>query len=147
MAAGGAREGAGRPAGSRGKRTAELLEAMGDGLSPIQFMVEKLRDETATPEVRQWAAEKAAPYLHAKPAPEPRIVILDLPPADTAEGVKAALARIIEATASGEIAPAEAQSLVAIIEAQRKAIETADLGPRLAAIEEELNRNKGRGAS
>lgn len=118
------------------RRSVEIMAAVADGMSPIEFMLGIMRDEAADGERRAWAAEKAAPFFHPKPAPMPRLVTLDLPKADTAEGVKAALARIVEATAAGEIAPSEAQSLVAVIEAQRKAIETADILDRLAALEE-----------
>lgn len=133
---GGARTGSGRPAGTLNRRSVEILAAVAEGMSPIEYMLGIMRDTTADDDRRSWAAEKAAPFFHPKPAPMPRLVTLDLPKADTAEGVKAALARIVEATAAGEIAPAEAQSLVAVIEAQRKAIETADILDRLAALEE-----------
>lgn len=146
MANGGARPGAGRKPGSKGKRTHELIASLGEGLSPVEFMVRTLRDESADPEARQWAAEKAAPYFHAKPMPEPRYIELELPKTDTAEGVRDAFARIAEATAAGEIAPADALSLVGIIEAQRRAIETVDLQQRLDAIEEQMAKDAGRPA-
>lgn len=133
---GGRRAGAGRPAGTLNRRSVEILAKVADGLSPIEYMLEIMRDPDAAPDARAWAAEKAAPFFHPKPAPMPRFVTLALPATDTAEGVKAALARIVAATAAGDIAPAEAQSLVAVIEAQRKAIETADILDRLEALEE-----------
>lgn len=132
---GGARQGAGRPAGSINRRSVEILAAVADGMSPIEYMLSIMRDEAATADSRAWAAEKAAPYFHPKPAPMPRLVTLDLPKTDTAEGVRSALARVVEATAAGQIAPAEAQSIVAIIDAQRKAIETVDFRDRLEAVE------------
>lgn len=133
---GGPRPGAGRPAGSLNRRSVEILAAVSDGTSPLEYMLKVMRDENASADSRAWAAEKAAPFFHPKPAPMQRLVTIDLPKVDTADGVKAALARIVEATAAGDIAPSEAQSLVAVIEAQRKAIETADILDRLAALEE-----------
>ncbi len=132
---GGARQGAGRPAGSINRRSVEILAAVADGMSPIEYMLNIMRNEAADADSRAWAAEKAAPYFHPKPAPMPRLVTLDLPKTDTAEGVRSALARVVEATAAGQIAPAEAQSIVAIIDAQRKAIETVDFRDRLEAVE------------
>lgn len=140
---GGARQGAGRPAGTLNRRSVEILAAVADGLSPIEFMLNIMRDEAADADSRAWAAEKAAPYFHPKPAPMPRLVTLDLPKTDTAEGVRSALARIVEATAAGQIAPAEAQSLVAVIEAQRRAIEAVDHEERIAAIEEQIAKEAG----
>lgn len=141
---GGARQGAGRPAGTLNRRSVEILAAVADGMSPIEYMLGIMRDESADADNRAWAAEKAAPYFHPKPAPMPRLVTLDLPKTDTAEGVRSALARIVEATAAGQIAPAEAQSLVAVIEAQRRAIEAVDHEERIAAIEEQIANTTGR---
>ncbi|WP_245488377.1 hypothetical protein [Mesorhizobium sp. Pch-S] len=67
MARGGKREGAGRKAGAPNKRTAEITaKAEASGLMPLEFMLSVLRDEMETAENRRWAAEKAAPYLHAR---------------------------------------------------------------------------------
>ncbi|MEC5322767.1 hypothetical protein [Aurantimonas sp. A3-2-R12] len=49
--------------------------------------------------------------------------------------VTTALSCIAKAAASGQIAPSEAQSLAAIVEAQRKAIETGEILERLEALE------------
>lgn len=67
MARGGAREGAGRPAGSPNRATQEQREAVvASGLTPLDYMLTVLRDEAMPTERRDWAAEKAAPYVHAK---------------------------------------------------------------------------------
>lgn len=67
MAKGGKREGAGRKPGVPNKRTAAQAEAIeASGLTPLEFMLTVLRDEGQTKEDRMWAAEKAAPYVHAK---------------------------------------------------------------------------------
>lgn len=67
MARGGKREGAGRPAGAVTKRTREMAEkATEQGLTPLDFMLSMLRDDTKDIKDRMWAAEKAAPYVHAK---------------------------------------------------------------------------------
>jgi len=67
MARGGKRDGAGRPSGSITKRSREAAEkAAKEGLTPLEFMLNVLRDEKAEFDSRCWAAEKAAPYIHAK---------------------------------------------------------------------------------
>lgn len=67
MALGGKRPGAGRPKGSRNKRTIKQAKAAQEsGLTPLEYMLAVLRDETQDQSVRLDAANKAAPYIHAK---------------------------------------------------------------------------------
>jgi hypothetical protein len=67
MAKGGKREGAGRPVGAISRKSREMAEkAASEGITPLEFMLNVLRDETMTFDSRCWAAEKAAPYIHAK---------------------------------------------------------------------------------
>lgn len=67
MARGGTRSGAGRKAGSINKVSAEKrAEIVASGLTPLDYMLSVLRDETAALDRRDWAAEKAAPYVHPK---------------------------------------------------------------------------------
>lgn len=67
MSRGGTRKGAGRPAGSITKKTREAAEAaLAAGLTPLDYMLRVLRDEREADARRMWAAEKAAPYVHAK---------------------------------------------------------------------------------
>ena len=57
----------GRPKGSRNKASAEReAEIKAGGLAPLEYMLNLLRDETASKEDRMWAAEKAAPYVHPR---------------------------------------------------------------------------------
>lgn len=67
MARGGPRPGAGRKAGTPNKATAERqAEIAASGITPLDYMLNILRDETKGSEDRMWAAEKAAPYVHPK---------------------------------------------------------------------------------
>lgn len=67
MARGGKREGAGRPAGAANVRTREIADsAASKGLTPLEFMLNVLRDKDAAMDKRMWAAEKAAPFVHPK---------------------------------------------------------------------------------
>ena len=40
--------------------------AAASALSPLDYMLQVLRDPEASPAERKWAAEKAAPYLHPR---------------------------------------------------------------------------------
>lgn len=67
MAHGGKRQGAGRPKGATTKKTREVADkASEEGITPLEYMLDVLRDERADPKDRMWAAEKAAPYIHAR---------------------------------------------------------------------------------
>lgn len=57
----------GRKAGTPNKASAQReAEVRASGLTPLDYMLSVLRDETQEPERRMWAAEKAAPYVHPK---------------------------------------------------------------------------------
>ncbi len=67
MAHGGSRPGAGRKAGSITTRTREIAEgALGEGLTPLEYLLSILRDEGQGQETRTDAAKSAAPYCHAR---------------------------------------------------------------------------------
>jgi hypothetical protein len=74
---GGRRPGAGRPAGSKNRRSAEIARtAAEEGITPIEVMLGAMRDLWAqgTPEAKREAAEiakDAAPYIH------PRLASID----------------------------------------------------------------------
>jgi hypothetical protein len=74
---GGKRAGAGRPAGSKNMRSAEIAQqAIEEGITPIEVMLSAMRElwEEGTPEAKQEAAriaKDAAPYVH------PRLASID----------------------------------------------------------------------
>jgi hypothetical protein len=74
---GGRRRGAGRPLGSKNRRSAEIARAAAeDGITPIEVMLGAMRDlwQEGTPEAKREAAEiakDAAPYIH------PRLASID----------------------------------------------------------------------
>jgi hypothetical protein len=64
---GGKRQGAGRKPGSVNKKTREIADrAVEEGMTPLEYMLDILRDKSADDKDRMWAAEKAAPYVHPK---------------------------------------------------------------------------------
>lgn len=133
---GGARPGAGRPRGSVSRRHVDLVASILDGRkTPLEYLMEVMADSEADEKRRDWAAEKAAAFLHPRPQPIARAIEIELPDTSTVEGIKAALGVITNAAAAGQIAPAEAQSLSALVEAQRKAIETGELLERIEKLE------------
>lgn len=67
MARGGARPGAGRKAGAATQKTREIADkAASEGLTPLEYMLRILRDETREDGERFEAAKQAAPYVHAR---------------------------------------------------------------------------------
>ena len=67
MARGGKRTGAGRKAGSTTKRTREIANmALDAGVSPLEFMLGVMRDESLPTDARFEAAKASAPYVHPR---------------------------------------------------------------------------------
>jgi hypothetical protein len=67
MPRGGKRPGAGRPRGSRAKKTQAIaIAAMAAGISPLELMLQVMRDESVDSMVRLDMAKAAAPYVHAR---------------------------------------------------------------------------------
>ncbi len=68
MARGGARDGAGRKLGAVSQRSRDIANGVieDDRISPLDYMLQRLRDETLAPAERFQAAQAAAPYVHAK---------------------------------------------------------------------------------
>jgi len=63
---GGKRKGAGRPKGAKTRLTEEAIKKAGDGMTPLEFMLEALRNEGNDFDTRMDAAKAAAPYVHAR---------------------------------------------------------------------------------
>ena len=67
MPRGGPRSGAGRKGGSPNKASAQRqAEVAATGITPLEYMLAIMRDETHMPDVRLDAAKSAAPYVHPK---------------------------------------------------------------------------------
>lgn len=118
----------GKPAGTRSKATQLLLALMEGGAEDITNAV--------------ITAAKAGDLMAAKiildrliPPAKERPVNLDLPDTKTAEGVSAAQSAILQAVAAGDLLPGEGQTLSAIVESKRRAIETQELSDRITQLE------------
>lgn len=67
MARGGKRDNAGRKPGVPNKASAERqAEIAASGVTPLEYMLTVLRDETKSIEARMDAAKAAAPFVHPK---------------------------------------------------------------------------------
>ncbi len=64
---GGKRPGAGRKPGSQTKRTQEIVaRATASGITPLEYLIETLRDTQNDAKIRFAAAVAAAPYVHPR---------------------------------------------------------------------------------
>ncbi len=119
---------AGKPKGTRHRVTMAveaLLDGEAEALTRTAIEAAKAGDMTAL----RLCLDRIAP------PPKGRRVSLDLPQIETAADVTKALSAAVQAAAAGEITLDEAGQVAGLLEAQRKAIETADLEARLAALE------------
>lgn len=67
MARGGQRPGSGRKRGSANVKTSEIARrAAAEGITPLEYMLNVLRDDSAEPNLRFEAAKAAAPYMHPR---------------------------------------------------------------------------------
>ena len=128
----------GRVLGARNKRTLAMLELADVGETPVAFGLRIMRDKEAPAELRLQGAKLAAPYIHPRPQPEPRLVEFELPESiDSAEGLMALHASLLRATAAGQLALEDARELSSILETQRRLVETVDMEARITRLEAE----------
>lgn len=126
----------GRAPGQRNKRTEALMALAQDGETPCGYALRIMRDEEQSPEIRMHAARLAAPFVHPKPQPEPRIVAFDMPEEfDGAASLLAVHASLLRATAAGELALEDAKDISAMLESHRRLVETVELEERITALE------------
>src|SRR5262245_55487960 len=110
---------AGRPTGSRNKATM-IAEA---------FMAGELEEVLRSTVERAKKGSDAAQRLGVTrlvPAARRRPVTLDLPAILTPADVARALSETLQALARGEVTPDEASSIAGVLDAQRRAIESAE---------------------
>ncbi len=119
---------AGKPRGAR-HRAVQALDVLGRNASEeiVLAVIQQAKsgDMRAAELVlrRIWPERKGAP------------ITLDLPAIRTAADCVTAMGIITEAAADGTLSPDEAEGLSKLIDGQRRAIETAELAERIAALE------------
>ena len=122
----------GNPAGRpRGARHRALLALDAIGAAGAEDVLRKVVEDAKAGDIR------AAEILLRRVWPERkgRLVEFDLPPVVSAADAVQASAAIVAAVATGELTPDEAQAVASVVEIQRRAIETAELAERIAALE------------
>jgi Family of unknown function (DUF5681) len=119
---------AGPPKGTRHKATI-AAEALLDG--EVQALTRKAIERALEGDdvALRFCLERILPARKDRP------VKFDLPPVETASDISKALGVIEKAMAAGELTPDEAGTVATVIEAHRKAIETAELGERIRRLE------------
>ena len=81
-------------------------------------------------------------FLLDRILPKERSVQVDLPPMDDASDAIDALGKIIEAVATGQIAPSEAAALASLLETSTRILNVAELAERLDRVEQEQRANR-----
>lgn len=119
----------GRPTGTRHAALLALDAIGADGAKDIMHAVVG---------AAQSGDMRAADILLRRLWPERRgrPVLFDIPPIETASDIAAALGAVTNAVAAGDASPEEGAAMASILEAQRRAVETADLERRLTALEQ-----------
>jgi hypothetical protein len=118
----------GRPAGARNRVTTMLDHlAEADAADVLRAIIAKAR--AGDPRCADLVLSRIWPQRKG------RAVTFDLPPLVTATDLSAALGIIATAIASGELTPEEGQSVAAVLEMQRRAIELVELETRVATLE------------
>jgi hypothetical protein len=116
--------GRGRPQGSRNKATIalqELLDGHGESITKKCALMALQGDPAA---MRLCMERLIAPRRDSP-------VRFKLPPVNTAAEVGQAIGTVLHEVAGGQLTPGEGQMVSAILEDQRKAIETADRDDRI----------------
>ena len=119
----------GKPKGARHRvtRMAELLME-GAAEAVVHAVLAAARDGDMV--AARLVLERIAPVRKGRP------VSLPLPVVNSAGDVLAALGVTIQAMGDGDITPDEAATVAGVLEVKRRAIETAELEIRIAALEE-----------
>jgi hypothetical protein len=106
-----------------------LLDALGEGRAEEIILAMAERAAQGDVPAAALILDRVWPQRKGRPTP------LSLPDVYTAQDTTAALGAVVAAVADGTLTPEEAQSVAAVLEAQRKAIETMELERRIAALE------------
>lgn len=118
----------GRPKGARHKTTilAEMLMA-DDVEAVVQAVIDKAKDGDMT--AARIIMDRLVPLRRGRPTP------FMLPNQDGADAVVQAFQSITSALAAGELTAEEASAIASVLDAQRKAYETASIEARLESLE------------
>jgi hypothetical protein len=124
----------GKPMGARHHISLLAEQLMADDVAAVVARVVKAARGGSMPAAKL-ILDRVAPARKGRPT------AIALPDVNSPKGVTDALAAVVAAMASGMISTDEAAAIAAVIETQRRAIETEQLQLRLLAIEEQLKSN------
>ncbi len=127
--------GPGRPRGSRNKSTLWLDALAAEGLEKVVRAV-KAEAESGNMYAAAIFLARTWPRRRGQPVP------LDLPSVADTGGLVAAQAEVIATMARGEISPEEAALISAMLESQRRTIETDDHARQIEELREEIRKGK-----
>jgi tRNA A37 threonylcarbamoyladenosine synthetase subunit TsaC/SUA5/YrdC len=151
MANGGKRPGAGRRKGIPNKASAARERAVAaSGDAPLDVLLRAMRSFQALADeskknkrlfVRYMTAaaavaKDAAGWVHPRIVARGRATKLALPEIKSASDIVAAMSIVTSAMSSGDLSPAEAVEIGAVVELTRKALSTNQHETRLAALEQ-----------
>ncbi len=119
---------AGRPQGSRNKASL-VLDCLEEGQYQAVVRSQAARALNGSDRAAETIIRAVSPRA------KERMVTLDLPATDTPQGVADAYGFLIQQVARGDISPEQAGSVSQILDAQRRAIESAELERRIGALE------------
>jgi hypothetical protein len=127
---------AGKPPGTRNRTTLavqELLSGEAERLTRKCVDLALQGDSTAL----RLCMERLAP------PPKDRPITFPIPPATTARDINVAFAAVVAAVSAGALTPMEGNSLAALLEVQRRGIESAELEERIEQLEKRANERTG----
>jgi len=125
----------GKPRGARSRATiaAEaLLDGEAEGLTRKAIDMALAGDTVAM----RLCLERLVPARKDRP------IVFDLPPVTGVQDHPAAISAVLNAVASGDLTPSEAQAFAAVMEQHRRSVETADIDARLKALEGNTDANR-----
>ena len=126
---------AGRPKGSRNRTTQLCADLLADDAPAIMERLIKLAKKGDGVALRL-CVERLVPVRAARD----RTVDVELPDVSRAADLVVAAAAVVRHAADGHITLSEAKELAALLESERKLIETADLALRIEALESTAQR-------
>ncbi len=128
---------AGRPKGSRNRVTQICADLLADASAEVMERVIRMAKRGDRVALRL-CVERLLPVRAARD----RAVDVEMPEAAQVADLVTAAAAVVAHAAAGRITLSEAREFMALLEGQRKVIETADLAVRIAALEEASERRE-----
>ena len=122
----------GRPTGARNKASLMLDKLMERGAQDIvETVIDRAKGGDMT--AARLILERLVPPAKERP------IAIELPPTSDAQDVADAQALVIATLGSGGLLPGEAATIMSMLEARRKGIETVELEARIKSLEENRN--------